>query len=1127
MGEPTNLPNFNKLTSDIARGSGKIFDSSKDTPERFLGELEQQNIPVQKLASNRLDEHTLQPNRYHKNIVELFSKNNIKIVTTNYDLMFEEICKELDIKTDIYSNPAFPRGNNFSGIVHLHGRVGDFENMILTDSDFGKAYMVYGEASTFLSQLFNSDYTVLFIGYSYNDTVLRYFTRALPDLSGEKRYIFSNEFEKTSHEFLGLTPIIYESENYENLYNTIQEIGAFTNRDSLSWYERITEVSLASPSEIDLTTRGEIEHIFSEKYLLEQFLNQIDSTDWFYYLYENNYLNFIFNEKNFWQSEQLIMNWIFDKFVNNDCKEIISILLEHNNEINVYFKNMLLRAISYKPVNIKALQRILNLVNFDGLEDHTMYSLIKKLSNYDIFNKVITDLFQEILKFEYSFTPSYLESENKKYEVRVSVKNSLIEQIWKLISEKDIHLESLAETITNELIDLENKSIIGDVEQNFSFARSFLDDNEYTDDKTSYIRFFISLLIKISDTNVSYVEGWIHGNINSNLSILRRISVYLISHLGNVTAEDRLCFIDEKVGIFCFHEKEEIFSVIKTEFPKLTIEQQNTFVKYIMNYTFKNENNIEEQRFERSSNYDKFNILVWLKKTGVKNEEILHSIAKIKELHPEFEERDYPDRNIGPIISGFANQNIQTTPNDFLDNDVDDYFNDLLEYDGDGFEKPDRYAILRIASEAIGEEFNLGLEYSAKLLNMENYDSDLWGCIFQGFEKHVINSDKFIQIYDTLSPKIIKRHTREVARVLLKYSDSITVDEYYECIIEIYSLLDTLLKYSSSYKGSASINWVNKVLNSSYGLVTEAVVNFVIMLNRSRNKSDYHIDKEIRKYVDDIIDNTEAGEAHTVLYMNLENFNMLDSQWTNDNLIPNFNSEDDDKFNISWQGYLSNSSFNRETCKKFSDAFLFAIKNINRLSEEDFKRKFINVYALMCTDVIDDPLLEYIPYLYSYSEELIEDFYNHLVYTLKSREGENKKSIWEKWLKNYIQNRINNIPTSYNTEETYWILLILLEYGFLFDNVKNIIDSMKKEIKSPIGLFYELEERNINEENNDTVQLILTFCLGSIYEDEEDMIDDFTRDIVEKILSNILNKNHELTEELVEICASLNIGIHH
>lgn len=233
MGEPTNLPNFNKLTSDIARGSGKIFDSSKDTPERFLGELEQQSIPVQKLASNRLYEHTLQPNRYHKNIVELFPKNNIKIVTTNYDLMFEEICKELDIKTDIYSTPAFPRGNNFSGIVHLHGRVGDFENMILTDSDFGKAYMVYGEASTFLSQLFNSDYTVLFIGYSYNDTVLRYFTRALPDLSGEKRYIFSNESEEKSHKFLGLTPLIYESGNYENLYNTIQEIGAFTNRDSL------------------------------------------------------------------------------------------------------------------------------------------------------------------------------------------------------------------------------------------------------------------------------------------------------------------------------------------------------------------------------------------------------------------------------------------------------------------------------------------------------------------------------------------------------------------------------------------------------------------------------------------------------------------------------------------------------------------------------------------------------------------------------------------------------------------------------------------------------------------------------------------------------------------------------
>ncbi|MGP4063456.1 SIR2 family protein [Oceanobacillus sp. M65] len=1125
MGKPTNLPNFNDLTINIARGSGKIFDSYKDTPERFLGELEKEDVPVQKLASDQLSEYNLHPNQYHKNLVELFPKNDIKIVTTNYDLMFEDICKGLNINTNKYTNPAFPRGDNFSGIVHLHGIVGDFQHMVLTDSDFGRAYMLYGETSRFLSQVFNSDYTVLFIGYSYNDTVLRYFTRALPDLSGEKRYIFSNEKEKVSHEVLGLTPIIYELGDYENLYNTIKKIGDFSNRNSSSWDEIITKISSSKVSEIDLTTSGEIEHVFSKKYLLEQFLDKIDGADWFYYLHENNYFSFLFTKNDLLQSEVLIINWILDKFVNSDCEEIISILIKHNTEVNSHFKSLVLRALSNKPVNIEALQKLLNLISLDEVDDHTIYSLIKKLSSYKTFNKVITKLFQEVLKFEYSFVKPYFGIEENQYNVQVNVKTELIRRIWELIKKKEIHLESLADTITEELTNLESKSILGEVEYNFSPYNSFLDESGYIDDKTTYIKFFINLLMKLSTTNSNFIEKWIYRHINSNLSILRRISIYLISYLENVPSEDKLYFVNKKVGIFCFIEKEEVFSTIKTEFPKLTLEQQNAFIKYIMDYNFKNESNTEEQSFKRSSNYSKFNMLIWLKRLDVENEEIDNSIAKIKKVYPEFGERDYPDRNIGPIESGFANENIQISTKDFLENDIDDYFSDLLNYEGDGFEKPNRDAILRIASKAIEEKINLGLELSIKLLDIGNHENDLWKYILQGFEKHAIDSNKFVQINNILNSKIIKNFTIDVARVLLKYSEKIIVDDYNQYKNEICVLIDSILKYSKPYEGNSDISWVDKAMNTSYGVATELVINFILLLNKNRNKSDYFIDEELKKYIDKIIDKQEAGEAHTVLYIYLEHLNVLDIQWTDEKLIPNFNSKDEDKFNISWQGYLFNSSFNPETCNKLSDAFLFTIKNVNRIDHSKLRETFIRVYTLMCIDVVEDPLLEYIPYLYKHSNEFVKDFYSYLVYTLKSREIKNKESIWKKWLEKFIHNRINNIPIPYNTDETNWILSILLEYDFLFDKVRNIIASMEKEIKSPINVLYELNDIDINDENNNIIQLILTFCLESIFEDNEDMIDSLSRELVDDILASIFDKGYDLNINLVEISSSLNVEI--
>lgn len=541
MGKPTNLPGFNTLANKIAHGSGKTLDPSKDIPEQFLGELEKQDIPVQKLASDHLTTQNLQPNQYHRNVVELFPENSLKIVTTNYDLMFEEVCNQMNIETNVYNNPAFPRGNNFSGIVHLHGRVKDFENMILTDSDFGRAYMVNGEASRFLSQLFSSDYTVLFIGYSYNDTVLRYFTRALPDLSGEKRYIFSSETERKSHEFLGLTPINYESGDYENLYDTILQIGTFSNRNSSSWDERITEISSMNVNKIGLAENDEIEYIFRNTYLLEQFLNNIEGPDWFYYLYKNNYFNFLFKSSGLNQTEGLLMSWVLSNFVYDDCQEIIDICLENSFNLNNSFELTLAKQIASQKISINALKKFVALIKVEQLDDITVYSLIEKLSNYEGFEKTISNLLKKTLSFEYSYDKPYWEIEENSHEINVSVKMELVISIWKFIKNKNLDFKSISETITSELVDLENKAILGNVEHNFSPLVSFLSESEYIDNKTKYTKFFIEILEEINKTNPNYIKNWVYKYISSQLSILRRISTYFINYIDDMPPKEKWC----------------------------------------------------------------------------------------------------------------------------------------------------------------------------------------------------------------------------------------------------------------------------------------------------------------------------------------------------------------------------------------------------------------------------------------------------------------------------------------------------------------------------------------------------------------------------------------------------------
>ena len=164
----------------------------------------------------------MEPSDSHESIIKLFDKEEqVRIVTTNYDLMFEKACFNCDITPQVYSNPALPYGNDFEGIVHIHGYVKECKNMVLTDGDFGNSYMVSGNVARFLTQLFTSDYTVLFIGYSYEDMVMRYFTRAFPDLQANNRFIFIEDVKKDSALSIGLTPILYENyEQYIVLFQT-------------------------------------------------------------------------------------------------------------------------------------------------------------------------------------------------------------------------------------------------------------------------------------------------------------------------------------------------------------------------------------------------------------------------------------------------------------------------------------------------------------------------------------------------------------------------------------------------------------------------------------------------------------------------------------------------------------------------------------------------------------------------------------------------------------------------------------------------------------------------------------------------------------------------------------------
>ncbi|WP_164461562.1 SIR2 family protein [Neoactinobaculum massilliense] len=216
--DPSNLPSFRKLAEMLAHQAGVQFpDESAEKGglqlDHFIGQLEArpQRFDAHEQTYKLLTRADSRPNSLHSDIVRLAGKSGaFRVVTTNYDNHLATAALELDVKIpDRWDAPALPMGDDFEGLVHLHGSVlQPPHHMILTDRDFGRAYLTDSWATRFLLRMFER-FTVVFIGYSHDDTIMKYLASGLPSGTSARRYAFTDQDSDEKWGYLGITPIHY------------------------------------------------------------------------------------------------------------------------------------------------------------------------------------------------------------------------------------------------------------------------------------------------------------------------------------------------------------------------------------------------------------------------------------------------------------------------------------------------------------------------------------------------------------------------------------------------------------------------------------------------------------------------------------------------------------------------------------------------------------------------------------------------------------------------------------------------------------------------------------------------------------------------------------------------------
>ncbi len=281
---PAGLPGFEGLVDQIYQLIGTSrepieeeayernqFDATLDLLER--------RVPGQRIAVRSALATVLQPKLRRKGATETHAallrlarsrQGALRLVTTNFDRIFEKVAKRTKQPINAYSAPMLPIAKNsrWNGLVYLHGLLPDkpdkdaLHRLVLTSGDFGLAYLTERWAARFVSDLFRN-YVVCFVGYSINDPVLRYMMDALAAdrMLGEvspQAYALGDcepgqEQSKTIEwEAKGVTPVLYQltsgRRRHSKLHSTLKS-WAETYRDGVLGKERIVvEYALARPS---------------------------------------------------------------------------------------------------------------------------------------------------------------------------------------------------------------------------------------------------------------------------------------------------------------------------------------------------------------------------------------------------------------------------------------------------------------------------------------------------------------------------------------------------------------------------------------------------------------------------------------------------------------------------------------------------------------------------------------------------------------------------------------------------------------------------------------------------------------------------------------------------------------
>jgi Domain of unknown function (DUF4020)/SIR2-like domain len=1036
---PSDLPDFRQLAARITADSGVTVTSDHlENPDVLLGDLKDQHgVDVHQRVAHLLGLGSSRPNRLHEAIAALASASpQVRIVTTNYD---EHLSEALTAQAATFTQetaPALPLGDDFGGIVYLHGRLGGaVRQLVVTDADFGQAYLRDAWATRFLERMF-SRYTVLFVGYSHSDVVVTYLGRGLR--SDTARFVLTDDPDSLRWRRLRISPVPYPNQDGSHgaLAEAILGWASWASMGLLDHRQRVAQLVAAAPSGIP-EEMSYLEAVIADSRTVGFFAEHARGPEWLAWAVPQEEFQHLFNPAAegsdctralaFWFAECYVMQadlseevWALVSnaggLLGRDLWEAIGIHLNRRQEARPpWFSRWLVVLIQNRP---------------RSAAPWIEYALTK--SAWPEERAVALLLFDYLAEPRANLRPSFGLPSGSRVEIELRGDQYWLGQAW-----AEVFIPHLAD-VAEDLIVIADRHLrrahtlliaAGAAPPGWDpvrFSRSAIKPhaqdsmpepaNVLIDTARDCLE---SLLGSGSATGIAYLQLW----ADTDVPLLRRLALHGWTHRIDVDASAKLAWLTSRGWLFDHQLRHEVFALIAAIIADADPKLADALVAEAA----------VGPAGSAHQEYEAYNALTWIARHAPDLHSAREALALAHAQHPDYAERPHPDL-MAWMETGWARPQPPMSTRELrelIENDAPGAIRELRTRTsspgGPGWEDA-----LSLVSDTVRGWPAGGLSV---LDTTGDTPPDILAAVLRGWGATTIEDAVAREIIARLSVTNLSSKYRGIAQLLAGGGAAPTEWQRIPDARLLAARVWTMIAGGSSVLDIDG--WLALAINHPAGQLAQFWVKTVAADWQAAGDSWPGLPNATREQFEAMLIGTDdkAKMAQIVCASQLHFFSAADPGWCLDHVLPLLDWADPACARRTWDGFLAWGRFDNHLLEAgLLDQYLQTAAHIDEFPEELSRQLYRHLAAVALYGDPDPGTSGWARAFTASADVPIRvAWMNQVGWDLSALPAHAVRENWRRWMRTYWADRLASIPTQLTTEEASALATWVV---YLTDNIE-------------------------------------------------------------------------------------------